>query len=67
MSPSRLRLVMIRREEERLRRLEEGEPEEEEKEDDSPKIADLSLILQPNVSHLYLNKQVAIRNDYMVR
>ncbi len=58
---------MIRREEERLRRALEGDPEEEEKEDDSPQIADLSLILQPNVSHLYLNKQVAIRNDYMLR
>jgi hypothetical protein len=30
-------------------------------------IADLSLILQPNSSHLYLNKQVAIRNDFMLR
>jgi hypothetical protein len=47
---------MIRREEERLRRLQEGDSVEEEKIDDSPKIADLSLILQPNASHLYLNK-----------
>ena len=35
MSPSRLRLVMIRMEEERLRRLQQGEPEEEVI-DDSP-------------------------------
>jgi hypothetical protein len=56
-SPSRLKLLMIKREEERIRRLTEGSSEDEELQaEEKPTMANLSLILQPNTSHLYLNK-----------
>ena len=50
-----------------MRRLAEGDDQEEEKEDPMPTVADLSIILQPNSSHVYLDKQAAIRHDYMLR
>ena len=50
-----------------MRRLAQGDDQEEEKEDSMPTVADLSIILQPNSSHVYLDKQAAIRHDYMLR
>ncbi len=43
-----------------MQRLAEGDTQEEEIEDPMPTVADLSIILQPNSSHVYLDKQAAI-------
>ena len=64
-SPSRLRLII----EERKRRELEGSlhSEEQELEEEPPILANLSAILLPKEAPVYLNKQAAIKNDYILR